>query len=68
LLDELRNITFEIGLELENTLRGEDVRNNLAFTCVVSAVTRVENATPNRDKSVVKVGLDGAVSVTIDGV
>lgn len=35
---------------------------------MVTAVTRVENAASDRDKGVVKVGLESAVSVTIDGV
>ena len=44
------------------------MRNDLAFSCMVMAVTSVEKARMDRDEGVVKVGLGGAGSVAIDGV
>ena len=61
-------MSCEIRFKLENTLRGEDVRNKPAFTCMVSAVARVENVRPDREKGVVKVGLQGTGSVTINDI
>lgn len=61
-------MTRDIGFILANILRGEHVRNNLALACMVTTVTRGENARPDRDEGVVKVGLESANSVTINGV
>lgn len=54
-LNELKNMTLEVGLELENTLLGEDMRNNLAFSRMVGAATRAEYSRPDGDKGIIKV-------------
>jgi hypothetical protein len=67
-LDELKNMTLEVGLKLKNILLGENVRNNFAFTCMFGAITGVEHAASYRDEGIIKVGFQSTVSVTVDGV
>ena len=55
-LNELKNMTLEVGLKLENILLGEDVGNNLAFTCMLGAITGVEHAASYGDEGIIKVG------------
>jgi len=54
--NELKNMSLEVGLKLENILLGENVRNNLAFTRVLEAITRVEHTASYRDEGIIKVG------------
>jgi len=49
-------MALEVGLKFKNILLGENVRNDLAFTCMLSAITGVEYAASYRDKGIVKVG------------
>ena len=67
-LNQLKNMTLEVGLKLEDILLGENVRNNLAFTRMLGAITRIEHAASYRDEGIIKVGFQGTVSVTVDGV
>ncbi len=55
-LNELKNMALEVGFKLENILLGENVRNNLAFTRVLGAITRVEHTASYRDEGIIKVG------------
>ena len=49
-------MALEVGFKLENILLGENVRNNLAFTRVLGAITRVEHTASYRDEGIIKVG------------
>ncbi len=49
---ELKNMTLEMGLKFKNILLGENMRNNLAFTCML---TGVEHAVSYGDKGIVEV-------------
>ena len=55
-----------VRFKLEDALEGEDVRDDLALPCVIGPITGVEEASVDGHERVVKVALQGSVSVGVD--
>lgn len=66
LLDEHVDVEADLGLELDDTLLGEDVGDDLALAGVLIAVAGVEDAAADGDEGVVEFGLEDAVAVGVD--
>ncbi len=55
---------LEVGFKLKNAFLRENRSNNLAFTCMFSAVTRAKYA---RGECIVEIGLESTV-ITVNGI
>jgi len=55
-----------MGLELDDALLGEDVRNDLALAGMIVTVARVEDTAVDRDEGVVEIGFQSTIAVRVD--
>ena len=55
-----------VRFELEDALKREDVRDNLALPCVIGPITGVEEASVYGHERVIKVALQASISMGVD--
>ena len=56
-----------VRFKLEHALEGEDVRDDLAFPCVIGPIAGIEKSSVDGHECVVEVALQASVPVGIDG-
>ena len=66
LSQQFSDVQSNVRLKLEHALEGVGVRDNLAFPCVISSITSVEEGRVDRDKCVVEIALQISISVGVD--
>jgi hypothetical protein len=67
-VQELSDVHANLGLESDDALLRENVRDDFPLASVIGPVPNVEETTLDGDESIVEVGLEGATSVTVDRV
>ena len=55
-----------VRLELEHALEGEDMRDDLAFPCVIGPIAGIEKASVDGHECVVEIALQASVPVSVD--
>jgi len=55
-----------VRFELEHALEGEDVRDDLAFPCVIGPIASIEKSSVDRDECVIEITLQASIPVSVD--
>jgi hypothetical protein len=66
LFDEQPHVNANLGLKLDNTFLGEDVRHNFTLASMFVPVASVEYTSSDRDEGVVEARLESTISVGVD--
>jgi len=66
LCKQFSDMQTDVRFELEHALQGEDVRDDLAFPCVIGPITGIENSSMDDHECVVEIAFQASAPRAID--